>query len=83
MARVTLSVASRPAAIAVPVGAVVRDGTRAYVFVRSPDGTFDRRTVRLGRADDRSVEVLSGLEAGEPVAVTAAAELQTAYLSVQ
>lgn len=82
-AHLTLVVGSHPPALAVPVGAVVRDGTRAFVFVRRADGTFDRRAVGLGRADDRFVEVRSGLAAGEPVAVTAAAELQTAYLSAR
>jgi RND family efflux transporter MFP subunit len=82
MTRITLSVGAYPPTLAVPLGAVVRDGTRAYVFVQQPNGTFDRRAVRLGRSDDRNVEVLSGLTAGESIAVSGAAELATAYASV-
>ncbi|HVK15630.1 MAG TPA: efflux RND transporter periplasmic adaptor subunit [Fimbriiglobus sp.] len=78
-ARVTLVSAAGPPMPAVPHGAVARDGTRAYVFVRKPDGAFDRRAVELGRSDDRFVEVLSGLTEGEPVAVSGATGLQTAF----
>lgn len=82
MARLSLAVDTHPPALAVPLGAVVRDGTRTFVFVRAGD-TFDRREVTLGRADDRFAEVKSGLAAGEPVAVTAADELNTAWASVR
>jgi RND family efflux transporter MFP subunit len=78
-ARVTLVATAGPPVLAVPHGAVVREGTRAYVFVRKPDGAFDRRAVSLGRSDDRFVEVLSGLTEGEPVAVSGATGLQTAF----
>ena len=67
----------------VPLGAVVREGTRAFVFVQAKDGTFERRAVTLGRSDDRWVAITHGLAAGEYIAVTAAAELQTAYASVR
>lgn len=82
MARLTLTVEAHPPALAVPVGAVVRDGTRTFVFVRTGD-TFERREVTLGRSDDRFAEVKSGLAEGEPVAVTAADELNTAWASVR
>lgn len=82
MARVALAVETYPPALAVPLGAVVRDGTRAFVFVQTGD-TFDRREVILGRTDDRFAEVKSGLTAGEPIAVAAADELNTAWHSVR
>ncbi|MCJ2012396.1 efflux RND transporter periplasmic adaptor subunit [Methylobacterium sp. J-076] len=41
---------------------------RRVVFVRTPEG-FERREVTLGRSDDDAVEVVSGLAAGEAVAV--------------
>jgi multidrug efflux pump subunit AcrA (membrane-fusion protein) len=78
-ARVTLVAAAGSPVLAVPLEAVVREGTRAYVFVRKPDETFDRRAVTLGRSDDRFFEVLSGLTEGEPVAVSGATGLQTAF----
>jgi cobalt-zinc-cadmium efflux system membrane fusion protein len=74
-----LVAAAGPPVLAVPHGAVARDGTRAYVFVRKPDGAFDRRAVALGRSDDRFVEVLSGLAEGDAVAVSGATGLQTAF----
>jgi cobalt-zinc-cadmium efflux system membrane fusion protein len=78
-ARVTFTAAAGPPTLAVPLAAVVRDGTQAFVFVRKPDGSFDRRAVTLGQSDDRFAEVLSGLTAGEPVAVSGAEGLQTAF----
>lgn len=82
MARLSLAVERRPPTLAVPPGAVYREGAAAFVFVRQGD-TFDRRGVDLGRGDDRFVEVVSGLKEGEAVAVTAADELNTAWASVR
>lgn len=83
LARITLPVRKPAATLALPLGAVVRDGLRTYVFVEKPDGTFERRSVDAGRADDRYVEITKGLRAGEPVAVRGTAELQTAYASLR
>jgi membrane fusion protein, heavy metal efflux system len=82
MARLSLAVGSHPPTLALPLGAVYREGTQGYVFVRSGD-TFERRAVTLGRADDRFVEVTAGLAAGEPVAVAGVPELNTAWQSVR
>ncbi|KMO20273.1 efflux RND transporter periplasmic adaptor subunit [Methylobacterium platani] len=41
---------------------------RRVVFVRTDEG-FEKREVALGRSDDDAVEVVSGLKAGEAVAV--------------
>jgi RND family efflux transporter MFP subunit len=83
LARVTFPVRASSLRLAVPHGAVVREGTQAFVFIRRPDGTWDRRAVALGRADDRFVEVTAGLTAGEPVAAAGAAGLQTAFASIR
>lgn len=83
LARMILTVTRHAPSPAVPQAAVVREGTRAYVFVRSPDGTFARQAVTLGRTDDRWVEVASGLEVGQPIAVRGAGELQTAYAGLR
>ena len=69
--------------LALPRSAVVYEGTRAYAFVRQPDGAFERVPVEPGRADDRFVEVVRGLKSGDPVAVRGTAELQTAYAAVK
>lgn len=83
LARLAVVVRRPEPTLAVPLAAVVREGTRAFVFVRQPDRAFDRRPVRLGRADDRSAEVLDGLRPGEPVVVRGAADLQTAHAGIR
>ena len=56
---------------------------QAYLFVRRADGTFERRAIRTGRADDRLVEIEDGLREGEEVAVAGVASLQTAHASLK
>src|SRR5205823_3489836 len=82
-ARVTLTVATGSPTLAVPLSAVVWEGTQAYVFVEEPRGTFERRSVRTGAADDRWVVIQEGIEAGERVAVRGALELRTARASLK
>lgn len=83
LARLTLVLGQSQPSLAVPRSAVVYEGTRAYAFVRQPDGAFERLPVELGRADDRFVEIARGLNAGDPVAVRGTAELQTAYAGIK
>lgn len=83
LAGITVSIAQHGPYIAVPVSAVWREGTLAYVFVRRPDEAFERRSVQLGRADDRFVEVQSGLSVGESIAIGGVPGLQTAYSSIK
>lgn len=54
--------------LAVPIGALQTIGGEQVVFVRTPDG-FEKRSVVIGRRDARIAEVLSGLRAGEQIAV--------------
>jgi cobalt-zinc-cadmium efflux system membrane fusion protein len=53
--------------ILVPAAAVERDGLAAYVFVGVADNRFERRQVVLGRTVDESLEVTSGLTAGNVI----------------
>jgi len=39
------------------------------VFVRTKDG-FEKRDVVLGQKEDQAIEIVSGLAAGETIAVT-------------
>ena len=82
LARVALVVESPATVLGVPLGAIVRDGTLTFVFVQTGD-TFDRREVFLGASDDRFAEVKAGLKRGERIAVTAAAEMNTAWASIR
>ncbi|HQU42292.1 MAG: hypothetical protein B7Z73_01220 [Planctomycetia bacterium 21-64-5] len=83
MAKISLPLRRSAPSLAVPLGAIIRESTRSYVFVRQKDGRFERRLVRTGRADDRFAQVAAGLKPGEMVAVRGAADLQTAYASVR
>lgn len=55
-----------------PRAAVVREGARALVFVEPEPGVFRRREVELGRQSADEVEILAGLDAGEPIVVRGA-----------
>lgn len=59
--------------ITVPVSAVVRRAELAGVYVIGADGRALLRQVRLGPVNGAQVEVLSGLKAGERVALDAQA----------
>ena len=85
LAKMTISVGVNSRVTAVPISAVLREGSRAHVFVKRPDlpGTFQRRRVMLGHRDDRYIEIKSGLKPGELVAVVGVQELRTAFASVR
>jgi RND family efflux transporter MFP subunit len=64
-----------PRAIAsVPASAVRRDGSTDYVLVLDGDAV-ERRAVRVGRSASGSVELLSGVRAGERVVTGGPADL--------
>ena len=83
LARVSATLNTAAPAIAVPRAAIVREGTRNYVFIQQDDGTLDRRAIETGRADDRFVQITRGLKLQEKIAVHGSAELQTAYASLR
>lgn len=58
----------RSVPLAVPIGALQTVGTGPVVFVRTSEG-FAAREVVLGQSDGRATEVVSGLRAGETIAV--------------
>jgi membrane fusion protein, heavy metal efflux system len=55
--------------LAVPLSAVVRDGDKTSVWVAQPEHQFVRREVKLGLEQNGYIQILSGLQAGEQVAV--------------
>ena len=69
--------AEAPHAVAVPEGAIQRDGERSVVFVPVGERRYERRRVETGRRTGGHVEVLEGLEAGEPVVVEGAFFLES------
>ena len=62
-------VAPQAASILVPKSALQTIKGQSVVFVRS-DAGFQVRKIATGREDDRAIEILSGLSAGEKIAVT-------------
>ncbi len=83
LARLTIETGSIPPQLAVPREAIVREGTRSYVFVHKVDDTFERRFVVLGRSDDVAVQILEGLVPNDSVAVSGARALQTGYAALR
>lgn len=63
-----VEIAQDAVTVRAPKPAVQTIGGETVVFVRTADG-FERRDVRIGRADDDAFEILSGLEPGDAIAV--------------
>lgn len=83
LTRISFPRAQSGPVVALPLEALVRQGTQNYVFIEQPGGIFVRRHVTLGRRDDSFVEIKSGISADDRVAVQGADKLQTAYASIR
>jgi Cu(I)/Ag(I) efflux system membrane fusion protein len=70
-AQVELPVGAKGQVITVPVSAVIDSGTRQIVLVDQGAGRYASREVKLGARSDAYVEVLDGVDDGEPVVVAA------------
>lgn len=70
-AQVELPVGAKGRVITVPVSAVIDSGTRQIVLVDQGAGRYESREVKLGARSDTYVEVLDGVDDGEPVVVAA------------
>jgi Cu(I)/Ag(I) efflux system membrane fusion protein len=57
-------------AIVLPVTALIDTGKRQVVWVESQPGMFEPRDVQVGQKTDDKVQILSGIKAGEKVAVS-------------
>ena len=66
-------------ALLLPNAAFLNDSGGAWVYVLAPNGVdAERRPIRLGRRNNRQVEVLGGLAAGDNVIVSSYAAFGTA-----
>jgi cobalt-zinc-cadmium efflux system membrane fusion protein len=71
-ARANIS-ASDVEGITIPVSAVlIKDGDRSIVYLERKDGAFERREVVVGHNFEDTVEIVSGLQLGDRVAVKGA-----------
>ena len=57
--------------LVVPIDAVLDSGTRKVVFVALGEGRFEPREVQTGSSLGESIEILSGVKAGEIVVTRA------------
>ncbi len=70
--------ADRLPSLTVPGGAVIRDGKEFLIFVSLGEHRFERRVVLVGQKAGGFVEILDGVESGEPVVVEGAFLLKSA-----
>lgn len=73
--------AGEAATFNVPSGAVVQHGGQTYVFVRQPQA-FRAVAVKTGPGGDRETPILSGLKAGDEVAVKGVIAIKGAWLGL-
>jgi RND family efflux transporter MFP subunit len=59
-----------PPMLAVPAEAIIDSGLKKTVFVEKSAGIFEPREVETGRSFGNRVEIVSGLKAGERIAVS-------------
>jgi cobalt-zinc-cadmium efflux system membrane fusion protein len=64
--------------IVVPVSAVIREANQSYIFVGKGNGHFEKRSVKLGREMDGSLEILNGLNPGDTIVSQGALLLRAA-----
>lgn len=64
-----ITIEERSAAVVAPLSAIQNVEGKKAVFVRTKDG-FEKRDVVLGQRDGQSIEIVSGLAAGETIAVS-------------
>ena len=76
--RAQLETTSRQAAIVLPEAAIVHDDEGDYVFVQVEPIAFERRDVVVNPVAGDMVEVTSGLEAGDRVAISGTFLLKSA-----
>jgi cobalt-zinc-cadmium efflux system membrane fusion protein len=80
MASVAVGATERPPVLAVPQSAVTQMLGKPVVFVRHPDGDFERHDVTLGESDPEWTEIVHGLREGEEVVVEGAFSIKSAML---
>ena len=78
-AQVPFAVGSGSESWPVPVASVVRQGDKAYVFVRTPKGFLAQQVTVLNSAG-ASVQVQGPLKIGQDIAVTSVIALKAAWL---
>ncbi len=68
-ARITIDSENAADILFVPVHAVFNDGARTFCYLMAKEGKFKKRAVVVGRQNEDSVEIVSGLAAGDRVSL--------------
>ena len=76
-ARTTINVNLRPQTLFVPKEAVISLNGKDRIFIVSSNNQVEERIVQLGLRNDKSIEILSGLNEGDQVAVSNLSRLKT------
>lgn len=69
-ARSIISSVLRPNALNVPKSAVLDKNGKNYVYVVNAQNAVEERIVQVGARSDQDIEILSGLNEGEQIAIT-------------
>lgn len=72
--KVTLGENVRPDLPLAPCEAVFSEGGEKFVWLAKPDGKPEKRAVKTGDTDNKQVEIVEGLEAGEKILLKAPAK---------
>lgn len=76
-ARTTINVTIRPQTLFVPKEAVISLNGKDRIFIVNGNNQIEERIVELGLRNDKSVEILSGLNDGEQIALSNLSRLKT------
>jgi cobalt-zinc-cadmium efflux system membrane fusion protein len=68
-ATAAIALNERAIPVVIPATAIQKVGGQQIIFVRTKEG-FERRNIVAGQREDQSVEIVSGLTAGETIAVS-------------
>lgn len=77
---VTIPFGAPRRALVVPEGAVMRHESQAFVFVAAGEGAYRKADVSLGMSTEHWIEVLSGVQEGDPVVSEGAFYLKSEWL---
>ncbi len=78
--KVLLDGESSSKGLTLPIDAVIRDGKGEHVWIKTGKDSFEPKAVTTGAANENSVVIASGLNAGEEVVVTGAYLLYSEYV---
>lgn len=67
--RVEIAAEERPAALAVPIEAILKEGDEAFVMIAGADDKAHRRAVTVGLTTTKWAELTAGVKAGDAVIV--------------